>query len=184
MAGLQSAFHINRFVEIKESLQRRETSEEAAPSDANPVKKASRHCFVHEDKKLELYCETCEELICMRCALKGGKDHDHSYEDLGKAFRKYKEEITSSLEPMEKQVTMMKKALGQLDARCGEISDQREATAVNIHVTFRQLQEVLGVRETELIGQLDQVTQGKLTRSLQMPCHRQGFRSSCSRREM
>ena len=165
VAGLQSAFHINRFLEIKESLQRPEnpaaTLEEAAPTYVNPVKKAS-HCFVHEDKELELYCETCGELICMRCALKGGKHHDHSYEDLGQAFRKYKEEISSSLEPMEKQVTIMKKALGQLDARCGEISDQRTATAVNIHGTFRRLQEVLDVRETELIGQLDQVTQGKL----------------------
>ena len=162
VAGLQSAFHINRFVEIKESLQRRETSEEAAPSDANPVKKASRHCFVHEDKKLELYCETCEELICMRCALKGGKHHDHSYKEIKQAFRKYKEETISSLEPMDKQVTIMKETLAQLDARCEGISYQRAATAVNIHVTFRRLQEVLDVRETELIAQLDQVTQGKL----------------------
>ena len=165
VAGLQSAFHINRFLEIKESFQKPEnpaaTLEEAAPTDANPVKKAS-HCFVHKDKELELYCETCGELICLRCALKGGKHHDHSYEDLGQAFRKYKEEISSSLEPMEKQVTIMKEALAQLDACCGEISDQRAATAVNIHGTFRRLQEVLDVRETELIGQLDQVTQGKL----------------------
>ena len=165
VAGLQSAFHINRFLEIKESFQRPEhppaTSEEVAPTDANPVKKAS-HCFVHEDMELELYCETCGELICLRCALKGGKHHDHSYEDLGQAFREYKEEISSSLEPMEKQVTIMKETLAQLDARCGEISDQRTATAVNIHVTFRRLQEVLDVRETELIGQLDQVIQDKL----------------------
>ena len=165
VAGLQSAFHINRFLEIKESLQRPEnppaTLEEAAPTDVNPVKKVN-HCFVHKDKELELYCETCGELICMRCALKGGKHHDHSYEDLGQVFRKYKEEISSSLEPMEKQVTIMKMALVQLDSCCGEISDQRTATAVNIHGTFRRLQEVLDVRETELIGQLDQVTQGKL----------------------
>ena len=165
VAGLQSAFHIIRFLGIKESLQRPEnpaaTLEEAAPTDVNPVKKTS-HCFVHEGKELELYCETCGELICTRCALKGGKHHDHSYEELEEAFRKYKEEITSSLEPMEKQVTIMKKALAQFDARCGEISDQRTATAVNIHGTFRRLQEVLDVRETELIGQLDQVTQGKL----------------------
>ena len=164
VAGLQSAFHINRFLEIKESLQRPEnpaaTLEEAAPTDVNPIKKAS-HCFVHEDKELELYCETCGKLICTRCALKCGKHHDHSYEDLGQAFRKYKEEI-SSLEPMEKQVMIMKETLAQLDARCEEISDQRTATAVNIHGTFRRLQEVLDVRETELIGQLDQVTQGKL----------------------
>ena len=165
VVGLQSAFHINRFLEIKDSLQRPEnqaaTFDKASPTDVNPVKKAS-HCLVHEDKELELYCETCGELICMRCALKGGKHHDHSYEDLGQAFRKYKEEISSSLEPMEKQVTIMKKALVQLDACCGEISDQRTATAVNIHVTFRRLQEVLDVRETELISQLDQVTQDKL----------------------
>ena len=165
MAGLQSAFHINSFLEIKESLQRPEnpaaTLEEAALTDVNPVKKAS-HCSVHEGKELELYCETCGELICMRCALKGGKHHDHSYEDLGQAFKKYKEEISSSLEPMEKQVMIMKEALAQLDARCGEISNQRAATAVNIHGTFRRLQEVLDVRETELISQLDQATQGKL----------------------
>ena len=92
----------------------------------------------------------------------GSSSHDHSYEDLGQAFRKYKEEISSSLEPMEKQVTIMKQTLAQLDARCGEISDQRTATAVNIHGAFRRIQEVLNVRETELIGQLDQVTQGKL----------------------
>ena len=164
VAGLQSAFHINRFLEIKESFQRPEnpaaTLEEAAPTDVNLVK--ASHCFVHEGKELELYCETCGELICTRCALKGGKHHDHSYEELEQAFRKYKEEITSSLEPMEKQVTIMKETLAQLDARCGEISDQQTATAINIHVTFRRLQEVLDVRETELIGQLDQVTQGKL----------------------
>ena len=165
VAGLQSAFRINRFLEIKDSLQRPEnpaaTFDKASPTDVNPVKKAS-HCFVHEGKELELFCETCGELVCTRCALKGGKHHDHSYEELKQAFRKYKDEIMSSLEPMEKQVIIMKKTLAQLDARCGEISDQRTATAVNIHVTFRRLQEVLDVRETELIGQLDQVTQGKL----------------------
>ena len=59
-------------------------------------------------------------------------------------------------------MTTINKALAQLDTCCGEISDQRAATAVNIHVTFRRLREVLDVRETELIGQLDRVTQEKL----------------------
>ena len=165
VAGLQPAFHINHLLELRESFQKVEnpaaTLQQAAPTDVNPVKKA-RHCFDHEGKELELYCETCGELICYICALKGGKHRDHDYEQLDQAFKKYKHEITSSLEPMEKQVSTIKKALAELDACCGEISDQRAATAGNIHVTFRRLREVLDVRETELIGELDRVTQEKL----------------------
>ena len=163
VAGLQSAFHINRFLEIKESFQNpAATPEVAEPTDVNPVNEKVGHCLVHEGKELELYCETCGELICTRCALKGGKHQTHHYEELKQAFEKYKAEITSLLGPMEKEVTVITKALAQLDARCGEISDQRTATAVNIHTTFRRLREVLDVRETELIGQLDLETQVKL----------------------
>ena len=163
VAGLQSAFHINRLLEIKESFQNpAATPEVAEPTDLNPVNEKVSHCLAHEGKELELYCETCGELICTWCALKGGEHQTHHYEALNQAFEKYKAEIACFLGPMEKQVTVITKALAQLDARCGEISDQRTATAVNVHTTFRQLREVLDVRETELIGQLDLETQVKL----------------------
>ena len=159
VAGLQSAFHINNLLEILEDAPA--TSERATPTDLNPVNKA-RHCFVHEDKELELYCETCVELICYKCVTKSGKHISHDYEELNVAFEKYKEEITSSLEPMEKQVTTIKKALALIEQCREKISNQRVAIEDNIHVTFRRLREVLTVRETELIGQLHQTTQGKL----------------------
>ena len=166
VAGLQSAFHINNLLEILEDSAKKfenapATPEGAAPTDLNPVNKAS-HCFVHEDKELELYCETCGELICLKCVTKSGKHHSHDYEELNIAFEKYKEEITSSLEPMEKQVTTIKKALALTEQIHGEISDQQAYIEDNIHVTFRRLREVLTVRETELIGQLHKTTQGKL----------------------
>ena len=166
VAGLQSAFHINNLLEILEDSANKlenapATPERATPTDLNPVNKAS-HCFVHEDKELDLYCETCGELICHKCALKGGKHHSHDYEELNVAFEKYKEEIMSSLEPMEKKVTTIKKALELIEKCRGEISDQRAAIEINVHVTFRRLREVLTVRETELIGQLHKTTQGKL----------------------
>ena len=166
VAGLQSAFTINNHLEILEDSAKKlenapATPERATPTDLNPVNKAS-HCFVHEDKELELYCETCGELICLKCALKDGKHHSHDYEELNVAFEKYKEEITSSLEPMEKQVTTIKKVLALIEQCRGEISDQQIAIEDNIHVTFRRLREVLTVRETELIGQLHKATQVKL----------------------
>ena len=166
VAGIQSAFHINNLLEILEDSANKlenapATPERETPNDLNPVNKAS-HCFVHEDKELELYCETCEELTCLKCALKGGKHHSHDYKELNVAFEKYKEEIISSLEPMEKQVTASKKVLALIEQCCGEISDQRAAIEDNIQVTFRRLREVLTVRETELISQLHKKTQRKL----------------------
>ena len=168
VAGLQSAFHINHLLEIQDSvkkLQNPATNLEGAVGGTvvkNPPKNVVQFCFEHVEKELEFYCETCGELICYKCALKGGKHQSHDYEELNQAFEKYKEEITSSFEPMEKQVAIIKKALALIEQRCGEISNQRAAIENNVHVTFRQLREVLTVRETELIGQLHKMTQGKL----------------------
>ena len=165
VAGLQPAFHINHLLEVKESLQKVENpvpTLEGAAKDPEIVEPYFRFCFEHPEEELRLYCETCGELVCVQCAVKDGKHHDHDCAGLKKAFKKYKGEISSSLEPMEGQVTAIEKALTQLDACCREISDQRAVTEDNIHVTFRRLREVLNVRETELIGRLHELTQEKL----------------------
>ena len=165
VAGLQPAFHINHLLEVQESLQKVENpaaTPEGAVKDPEIVEPYFQFCFEHPEEELRLYCETCGELVCVQCIMKDGKHHDHDYALIKKAFDEYKGEITSSLEPMEKQVTTIEKALAQLDARCGKISDQRAITEDNIHITFRRLREVLNVRETELIGRLHELTQEKL----------------------
>ena len=165
VVGLQSAFHINNLLEVQQSFQKVENPaaipKVATPIAPSPAKEIS-HCFDHSGKELELYCETCGQLVCMKCALKGGKHHSHDYEEVDDAFKKYQAEMTASLEPMEKQVATLQRALAQLDARCGELADQRAATEDDIHVSFRRLREELNVRETQLIGQLHQTTQQKL----------------------
>ena len=165
VAGLQPAFHINHLLEIRESLQKPEnqaaTDRELAPAGVNPSEKTS-NCSVHKGKELELYCETCGQLICSKCALKGGEHHDHDYEEVGGAFEKYRKEVTSSLKPMEKQIEATKKALKELDTCSKEISNQQAAIETNIHITFGGLREVLNLRETKLLSQLDEITRAKL----------------------
>ena len=167
VAGLQSAFHINHLLEIQDSvknLQNPPANLEGAVgcTGVKNSKNAAQFCFEHVEEELKLYCETCGELVCYRCALKGGKHQSHDYEELDQAFEKYREEIISSIEPMKKQVAIINKALALIERHCGEISDQREAIENNVHVTFRRLRDVLTVRETELISQLHQMTQSKL----------------------
>ena len=162
VADLKSAFHIDHLLELKDSFQKLDNPATALDRSVTPSREAVRHCFEHSEEELKLYCETCGELVCLKCAIKGGKHFSHDYKEVSKAFQEYKEEITSSLEPMEKQVATIKGVLAQLNTRCGKISDQREATEGKIHATFRRLQEVLNVRETELVHQLHRITQSKL----------------------
>ena len=169
VAGLQPAFQISHFLEIME-----EHKKEAADPPAS-AEKAERDsailtfhdkvkvcCNEHTDKEVELFCETCGEPVCVKCVMKGGIHNSHDCEELDKAFERYKVEVTASLEPMEKQVATITKALGQLDTCCAEISDQRAAVEADVHTTFGKLQHILDTRKTELISRLHRITQRKL----------------------
>ena len=169
VAGLQPAFQINHLLEIMEEHKKAATdsltSTEKAERDSTSLTshgKVKVCCREHAGKEVELFCETCREPVCVKCAIKGGKHHSHDCEELDKAFEKYKIEVTASLEPMEKQVTTFTKALAQLDTRCAEISDQRAAVEADVHTAFAKLQHILDTRKTELIGQLHHITQRKL----------------------
>ncbi len=162
VGGLQSAFQINELKEIRDDLKKAKDPIPGAEGEAAFLKKTTHYCSEHAGKELELFCETCSELICYKCAVRGGKHHDHDYDSLDKAFDKYKGEITSSLKPMDKQLKTIHTALAQLDTRSREISDQRVTIEASIHDTVRKLHEILDVRKTELIGQLHQMIQRKL----------------------
>ena len=165
VTGLQSAFQVNDFLEIVEEHKKPKdtaTSQEGDVTRPNPSKKVSPYCSVHADKELELYCETCGELICSHCALRGQKHHSHEYDLISSCYEEYKREMTPSLEPVEKHLMTVKKALAHLDVRCGEISDQRAVIKADIHRTTQRLHEIIDVRKTRLINQLHQKTQEKL----------------------
>ena len=169
VAGLQSAFQTNEFLQIREDLVKerdRAVSLERSKVSATPLtsstKKTIPNCFEHVDKERELYCETCGVLICYKCAFRGGKHEGHDYDEINNAYEKYKEEVRPSLEPMEDKLNTVKKALAQLDTRRGEVSDQREVIEDSIHNAIRGLHEWLDVRKTELISVLHQITQAKL----------------------
>ena len=125
-----------------------------------PPKKMIAYCSKHKGKELELYCNTCGELICHNCTVQLHQGHKH--EVVSDTFQKHKEQISASLKPIEQCLEAVSEALHGLDTQCQQITDQREALVGNIHKTIRQLQEALEVRKTELIGQLDQITQQKL----------------------
>ena len=125
-----------------------------------PSKKQATPCPKHPAKELDLYCETCEELICRDCIVKVHRDHQ--YDLVGDAFPRHKDVIVASLQPVERQLATVGKALESLDVRCGQITEQRQVIETQIQRSIQQLHEALEVRKQDLIGQLEQMTRQKL----------------------
>ena len=125
-----------------------------------PPKKKVLYCQKHKEKLLEIYCETCNELICNNCTIR--LHQGHQYDVASDTFAKHKQEITDQLEPVKRHLATVNQALHSFDARSKEIQDQRETHQADIHKQIDQLHQALEQRKTELIGQLDQLTQHKL----------------------
>jgi hypothetical protein len=162
VAGLPSAFHINHLLEIVYT-HKKEDLLGSNPAGKVSKRKATLLCPDHAGKKLDLYCESCEQLVCLKCAIKGGRHHNHDCEELQD---EYKTKLSASLKPLQKQMSLVNTVLSKLDARAGEISDERAFVEADIHNSIERVRKdvlaVLDVRETDLINQLDKITQGKL----------------------
>ena len=126
-----------------------------------PPKKVTLYCSQHEGMKLDLYCETCGELICLHCTVNKHCRPEHKYDLVGDTFERHKAEITTSLEPVKKQLGVVSKALEQFDLRSQELDELEVALETNIGQQIRQLRELLEARKAELVGQMKQHIQIK-----------------------
>ena len=125
-----------------------------------PPKGLTQYCTIHQGKELDLYCDTCEELICFHCTIK--KHKDHQYDLVSDMFEKHKAEITDSLKPLENHLVTVNKFLEQVRGQSRGLDDQRTLTQATIEQEFRQLREVIEGRKTELVEQLNREVQAKM----------------------
>ena len=133
---------------------------ESKVKQLDSLKKVTLYCSLHKGKELELYCETCEELICHNCTVK--KHKDHQYDLVDDTFEKHKAEMVASLDPVENQLGVVVKALEQIEQQSADVNDQRVATKAEIQKIVLQLHEMLEARKTELMGKVDEYADQKV----------------------
>jgi DNA-binding beta-propeller fold protein YncE len=136
---------------------------QAIPSHEKAIA-AVINCSEHVEREAELYCETCDELICVNCITRGGKHLTHDHELLEEAFDKYKANINPLLHTLEQHLVKADAALDRLDTGCTEIENLQGNIATDIHNAIRRFHDILDTREAALIGSLDRIAQGKLKR--------------------
>ena len=124
------------------------------------LKKVTLYCSLHQGKELELYCETCEELICLLCTIK--KHKDHQYDLVSDTFEQHKAEISSSLEPVEMQLETINKAIGQIERQSKAVEANIEDVEDKIKNEIKKLHNILELRKAELLSKVNEEGQKKL----------------------
>ena len=125
-----------------------------------PPLKKTLFCATHLAKKAKLYCETCDELICRDCIIRIHRDHQ--YDLVPESFPKQEKVIVDSLKPVGEQIATLERAVKSVNSQCVTIVEQKTAVVAEIHTAMAHLRQALEVRETELVGQAEQIAQKKL----------------------
>ena len=121
---------------------------------------ATDNCTDH-NKPLEIFCETCEELICQLCTVR--KHARHSYDVVIDTYKKHCDTITkSSLQPLNQQVDYLSRCMTNLINRRKAINEQSQKTKEEVHLMITELKQVLDETERKLTRDVDIALQHKV----------------------
>uniref|UniRef100_A0A1X7UQD7 B box-type domain-containing protein n=1 Tax=Amphimedon queenslandica TaxID=400682 RepID=A0A1X7UQD7_AMPQE len=116
-------------------------------------------CSEHR-KPLELFCETCDAVICVTCQVRNHRYHE--YDLITDSYTKHCQKLRECLSPVEGKKRALKKVLSALAEREGEIRERGEGVLEEIHEMVEEMIAVLRQSERKLAEQAKRVTDDKL----------------------
>ena len=124
-----------------------------------PLKRRLSKCSSH-DEELDVYCSTCEEVICTECSVDKHREHEHG------PVKKYapdsKEELAANVKMLKRLQNDVLSAVKSVGHVIAQITDQARQTGQQIQEAFREVLEVIEKRRQELLTNMDSITQEKL----------------------
>ena len=143
------AFTLNNLKEMQSLLKK--TVDSSNPQEAT--------CSDHE-RPLELFCETCDTVICVNCSVRNHKHHE--CELINDSYTKHCQKLRQCLSLVEGKKEALKKVLSALAEREGEIRERGEGVLEEIHEMVEEMMNVLRQSERKLTEQAKRVTDAKL----------------------
>ena len=120
------------------------TMEELSKPENHSKIKGKSYCKKHSSKKLKLYCETCQELICTYCMSFEHVRPDHICSPLEETAERKREELKTNCEGLrktifdtQKQTQSLKKEIKSLNSNFNEkqrlINEKKQQLLQEIH---------------------------------------------------
>ncbi|XP_064388609.1 E3 ubiquitin-protein ligase TRIM71-like [Halichondria panicea] len=118
-------------------------------------------CSVHSKESLDYYCNTCNDLLCIRCVV--GKHKEHAYEEMDSVREKEKSELISYLGKTEAAKDKLKNSISRVEKVMQGVQANHKEVDQKINDIFNHLQRKLKARKDALLAKSADVALGKET---------------------
>ena len=120
---------------------------------------ASSTCLGHREP-LEIYCETCDEVICHACTLHIHKDH--AFVLVADSYSKHRQVLVESLLPVKEKIEDVKDTLSALGEREDDVRERGEGAVAKINKMVEEMVSDLYRSGRKLTEQAERVTDTQL----------------------
>ena len=124
-------------------------------------------CSVHSKETLDYYCNTCSELLCIRCVV--GKHKEHAYQELESVRETEKSDLLSWLNKMKDPKMKLKNSISQIEKVLQRVQANHKEVDRNIEEVFSELQQKIKARKDALLAKSADVALNKET-ALTLQC--------------
>ena len=127
---------------------------------AIPVSDPQQETCSDHGKPLELFCETCETVICLNCLVRTHKDH--KYELVTDCYPKHYQKLEESLKPIKGKMEALDQVLSFITKGEAEIREEEEEVLQEIQSKMEEMINALRQSERKLTEQVKRVSNARL----------------------
>ena len=127
---------------------------------AIPVSDPQQETCSEHGKPLELFCETCETVICHYCAVRTHKDH--KYELVTDCYPKHYQKLEESLKPIKGKMEALDRVLSVIAKGEAEIREEEEEVLQEIQSKMEEMINAFHQSEKKLTEQVKRVSNARL----------------------
>ncbi len=142
VSNFPTPYHINRLKEVYERGLPAQEHTDSGHMDTSPKDKHLL-CPVHTSEHLNIYCESCEKIVCRDCALFSCARSSHNYGSVEDVFERYTTELNDKLHPAKELLQHMTDAFEHLTAVEHKLESEESKKMAEVEAGFHVLVEVL-----------------------------------------
>ena len=118
-------------------------------------------CSQPHQKKLKIYCETCQCLVCRDCTLVLHKDHRIA--EVCIIAKVHRDGMREALVCAQEMASKLTSAIGANDKMAEQVETSRENATLLINQAFEQLHQAIEERKKSLLSEMEAISLSKTT---------------------